>query len=324
MRTIEIDTTKDIRSQLASDKVEFVLIKNINAKVAQCLLNHQVDYNRDLDIRKVREYSRDMTDGNWYMDAPGSIMCFDKNGAGISLQHRLQAVINADYVLDTYAQLGCSNPEYGDLGKTRSMNDRLMMNGVSADFNNKIAVLVRNIFHVIDDKNPSTTGVKSEYTYQAYEEFVKENRDRLKELYNWSAKIYDIPNKKNILYSWGGSRLQRSIVEAYMYYLHFYAGWDWETVFNFFKGITSNIPNENPVIEKCRVLFATNATSAKAAKFSTQYIDYCVRIYFNTYASGNVKVLKAMSFAQYQVKSVGNGVIPEKFWPNTSHNLKVM
>lgn len=101
-----------------------VRILRIGKREAQALLKANTD-NRKLRPGRVRFYSNTMKEGGWKLTHQG--IAFTSAGLGIDLQHRLNAVIDADAVIDIMVTEGLGDDAFIaiDQHERRSVADAL-------------------------------------------------------------------------------------------------------------------------------------------------------------------------------------------------------
>lgn len=111
----------------------------IDPKVAAEMLKHRNESNRLIAKNTAEAYAADIKAGLWDGDAVVPII-FDRNGTLRDGHHRLNAIILAGTPAECWVVCGAEPTNTYDLGKGRSINDKLKMDGVSVS-NNETALI---------------------------------------------------------------------------------------------------------------------------------------------------------------------------------------
>lgn len=112
--------------------------KQLTTKVEKISPNTAMSYlkdagrNRTLSEKKVQEYSKMMTDGDWVLN--GEPIIFGKSGRLIDGQHRLRAIIYANATVQMLVVRGVEDEYFDsiDSGKSRSLQDVFSSNGIGS------------------------------------------------------------------------------------------------------------------------------------------------------------------------------------------------
>ena len=111
----------------------------ITPKLAAEMLKHRNESNRSISKFTAEAYATDIMSGLWDGDAVVPIV-FDRNGILRDGHHRLNAIILANAPADCWIVTGAEPSNTYDLGKGRSINDKLKMDGVAVG-NNETALI---------------------------------------------------------------------------------------------------------------------------------------------------------------------------------------
>ena len=114
----------------------------IDPKLAAEMLKHRNVLNRNIVESTAKAYAADIMAGLWDSDAICPII-FDRNGTLRDGHHRLNAIILAGVPTVCWVVYGAEPTNTYDLGKGRSVNDKLKMDGVNAS--NSATALIRAI-----------------------------------------------------------------------------------------------------------------------------------------------------------------------------------
>lgn len=114
----------------------------VTPTMAKKMLEQGNPLNRKIAKNTVRAYADDIRNGLWDDDAVVLIV-FDKNGVLRDGHHRLNAIIEAGTPVKLWIVEGAEPSSTYDLGKGRSVNDVLRMNGVDAT--NNATAMIRTI-----------------------------------------------------------------------------------------------------------------------------------------------------------------------------------
>ena len=136
--------------------------------------------NRKLSEKKVQDYAKQMTDGDWVLN--GEPIIFGKSGNLIDGQHRLRAVIYANATVQMLVVRGV-NDEYFDSidsGKSRSLQDVFSSNGIGAS--QLVSSIVKKFSLICN--NPSCCFFRDySHTYLC--------RKKMLETYHNNANVFD-------------------------------------------------------------------------------------------------------------------------------------
>ena len=102
-----------------------ITVELIDPKKAAEYLSHNIENNRKKNDDRVAAYSRDMAALDW--EFTGQTIVFDSEGRLIDGQHRLEAIIKSDEIIEIIVVRGI-NPDavaFIDKGRGRSFNDTM-------------------------------------------------------------------------------------------------------------------------------------------------------------------------------------------------------
>ena len=169
-----LNTKKIMEKQTITTKVE-----TISPNTAMTYLKN-AGKNRKLSEKKVQDYAKQMTDGEWVLN--GEPIIFGKSGNLIDGQHRLRAVIYANARVQMLVVRGV-NDEYFDSidsGKSRSLFDVFSCNNVA---NSATVSSIVKKFYIICN-NPKACFFK-DYSHSTT------SRKRMLEIYQRHAQAFD-------------------------------------------------------------------------------------------------------------------------------------
>lgn len=111
----------------------------ISPDVAAKMLKHRNESNRLIAKNTVKAYVADIRAGLWDSDAVVPIV-FDRNGILRDGHHRLNAIVLANVPAECWVVYGAEPSNTYDLGKGRSINDKLKTDGIAVS-NNETALI---------------------------------------------------------------------------------------------------------------------------------------------------------------------------------------
>lgn len=138
------------------DMGEVVLTKMlISPKVAAEMLKHGNESNRAIAKHTAAAYAADIRAGLWDGDAVVPIV-FDRNGVLRDGHHRLNAIILAGTPAECWVVYGAEPTNTYDLGKMRSINDKLKMDGIAVGTSE--TALIRSLGYFLYNVNKVSVG----------------------------------------------------------------------------------------------------------------------------------------------------------------------
>ncbi len=118
----------------------------IDPQLAAKMLKHRNTLNRTIAKSTAEAYAADIRAGLWDGDAVVPIV-FDRYGVLRDGHHRLNAIILAGTSAECWVVYGAEPTNTYDLGRIRSINDKLKMDGISVNYNE--TALIRSIGHFL-------------------------------------------------------------------------------------------------------------------------------------------------------------------------------
>jgi hypothetical protein len=121
-------------------------VVKITPRMAELWLKHN-HVNRNLDIKRVKRYAREMVAGRWLLN-PGAVISFSTTGALIDGQHRLSAIVEAKVPISMYVATNVEGEVQVvmDKGRPRKVSDNLhMFHGVDRKYASKVSTMSRYI-----------------------------------------------------------------------------------------------------------------------------------------------------------------------------------
>lgn len=160
--------------------------KEITAKVETISTETAMTYlknagkNRKLSEKKVQDYAKQMTDGEWVLN--GEPIIFGKSGNLIDGQHRLRAVIYANATVQMLVVRGVDDEYFDsiDSGKSRSLQDVFSCNEVT---NSQLVSSIVKKFYIMCN-NPQAC------FFRDYSKATT-SRKRMLEIYHRHAQTFD-------------------------------------------------------------------------------------------------------------------------------------
>lgn len=117
--------------------------EEITPAIAEQMLKHANPGNRRISQATVKAYANDMLRGNWDANSVTPIV-FDSTGMLVDGHQRLRAVVDSNSSIITYIAENADLSFKYDLGRTRSVNNILQMQGVT-DVSNNATAMIRTI-----------------------------------------------------------------------------------------------------------------------------------------------------------------------------------
>lgn len=138
------------------DKGDVVLLKMlITPRIAAEMLKHRNESNRTIARATAEAYAADIRAGLWDGDAVTPIV-FDRNSDLRDGHHRLNGIILADTPAECWVVFGAEPSNTYDLGKMRSINDKLKMDGIAVGHNE--TALIRSIGYFLYNVSKVSVG----------------------------------------------------------------------------------------------------------------------------------------------------------------------
>lgn len=160
--------------------------KEITAKVETISTDTAMTYlknagkNRKLSEKKVQDYAKQMTDGEWVLN--GEPIIFGKSGNLIDGQHRLRAVIYANATVQMLVVRGVDDEYFDsiDSGKSRSLRDVFSISDIA---NSQLVSSIVKKFYIMCN-NPQAC------FFRDYSKATT-SRKRMFEIYHQHAQTFD-------------------------------------------------------------------------------------------------------------------------------------
>lgn len=247
----------------------FSEIKIITPKEATLYLESN-KRNRQIDLRKVSFYAKDMIDGNWTLNHQGIAFCSD--GTLADGQHRLMAIVKADKPIAMMVTYGLDNDEYNiDQHKARTICNAVQITGISDLINRDIISLINYIVYPL--------AFHTKITVSQYVSISEVFRNAILFLNGIS-----FPKKRGL----SGIQLKTAVFKAYIF------GVDRELLANFINIFSSGIYNDDTEIAPVRL---RNYSLQNAKIISTTYLtrrdtelksQYCIDAFAKKKSIGKI------------------------------------
>lgn len=181
--------------------------------------------NRPLSHARIRQYVKDILDGNFGLT--GEAIRFFEDGSLADGQHRLTSIVKACKSVETLVVFGLKKEvaAYIDTGKSRSAGDVLcMFSGVGDADSKALATAIRMIVNHDSGRHFSGAGSSGmgAMTNKEIQDFYRENEEQLHEAMDWVAefgKYKDavIPRAAQFSLYYLFKRANNEIVHDYLY-----------------------------------------------------------------------------------------------------------
>jgi hypothetical protein len=148
--------------------------------------------NRPLSHARIRQYVKDITDGNFGLT--GEAIRFFEDGTLADGQHRLTAIVKACKSIETLVVFGLSKSvaSYIDTGKSRTAGDVLcMFSGVGDADAKALATTIRMIVHHDAGRHYAATSgsgngnTSTAMTNREIQDFYRDNEEALSDAMDW-------------------------------------------------------------------------------------------------------------------------------------------
>lgn len=204
--------------------------------------------NRILRQDNIDALLRDINNGEYFYDTPGSGIAFNKAGKLVNGHHQLTAFLRSkvDYLTMTLFT-GSNHLDKCDTGKSRTLKDSSVMTGNSNC--SKVIKLAYSILRVLNGYALTNSGARKDISYSKIFDFANKNLDKLNELYD-NICDYKQKNKNNLIAKY--TKSEPAVIGTIMWELMYTENFPIDMVYKFAYGVISIDSNSNIDIDNFR------------------------------------------------------------------------